>query len=43
LEASTDLRSWTSLLVRSSEGGRFTFQDGEVSSRGARFYRVVVP
>ena len=43
LEGSTDLATWTKLMVRTSTGGTHEWVDERASNQPTRFYRLVVP
>jgi hypothetical protein len=43
LESSTDLATWTKLMVRTSTGGTYEWVDEQASNQPTRFYRLVVP
>jgi len=43
LEGSTNLATWTKLMVRTSAGGTHKWVDEEASNLATRFYRLIVP
>jgi hypothetical protein len=43
LEGSTDLATWTKLMIRTSSGGTYEWVDEQASNQPTRFYRLVVP
>ncbi len=43
LEGSTDLATWTKLMVRGGAGGTYEWADEQASNQSTRFYRLVVP
>jgi hypothetical protein len=43
LEGSTDLVTWTKLMVRTSGGGTHEWTDTQATNAPTRFYRLVVP